>query len=247
MILERAFVGESGAAWRWFPERPLGSPGGFGGVYEALGTGGQLAAVKVIGRVKPGRQPLDARLLRREVEIGKRVQELGGAALALPVLDAAETEEELLLVMARADEALSGRELPLPEAEVIATLTDIATGLQQLHSAGIIHRDLKPANVLRHQGHWKLADFGIARDEEIGTQSATFVGWGSFPYMAPELWKLQSPGSKTDLYALGCIAYELLAGHPPYSGGPDALREAHLQGAIPDAPCDNVVLRTLIG
>jgi serine/threonine-protein kinase len=46
---------------------------------------------------------------------------------------------------------------------------------------GIIHRDLKPANVLRYAGRWKLADFGIARDQEIGTQDPTFVGWGSFP------------------------------------------------------------------
>jgi serine/threonine protein kinase len=54
------------------------------------------------------------------------------------------------------------------------------------------------------------------------------VGWGSFPYMAPELWELKSPTIKTDLYALGCMAYELLAGSPPYTGDQAALRAGHL-------------------
>ena len=54
------------------------------------------------------------------------------------------------------------------------------------------------------------------------------MGWGSFPYMAPELWELKSPTIKTDLYALGCMAYELLAGSPPYTGDQAALRAGHL-------------------
>ena len=126
-------------------------------------------------------------------------------------------------------------------------LVDIATGLQDLHSILILHRDLKPANVLRHAGRWKLADFGIARDQEIGTQDPTFVGWGSLPYMAPELWELKSPTVKTDLYALGCLGYELLAGAPPYTGDQAAIRAGHLTQAPPEAPCCDVVLRNLIG
>jgi len=133
------------------------------------------------------------------------------------------------------------------EAEVVPVLVDIATGLQDLHSIGIIHRDLKPANVLRHAGRWKLADFGIARDQEIGTQDPTFAGWGSFPYMAPELWELKSPAVKTDLYALGCLGYELLAGAPPYTGDQAAVRAGHLAQAPPEAPCGDVVLKSLIG
>lgn len=247
MAQEREFVGASGASWSWYPSRQLGTAGGFGGVYEGTGDDRQLVAVKVVPRVQPGREPLDERLLRREVEIGKRVQELGPDALALPVLDAAEDEDALLFVMERAEGALGSQPLPLSEADAIAVLAEIATGLQQLHSIGIIHRDLKPANILRHDGHWKLADFGIARDEEIGTQSATFIGWGSTPYMAPELWKLQSPTVKTDLYALGCLAYQLFVGRPPYAGDSDSMRSAHLQAPVPDVPCGNTIVRTIIG
>lgn len=246
MAQERVFAGASGVTWRWYPGRQLGTSGGFGGVYEGTGDDSELVAVKVVPRVRRGREPLDERLLRREVEIGKRVQELGPDALALPVLDAAEDEEALFFVMARAESALASRPLPLSESEAIAVLTEIASGLQQLHSIGIIHRDLKPANILRHDKRWKLADFGIARDEEIGTQSATFIGWGSTPYMAPELWKMQSPTVKTDLYALGCLAYELLAGQPPYNDGSDDIRDAHLQKSVPVAPSDNTIIRTLI-
>lgn len=132
-----------------------------------------------------------------------------------PVIDVAETDEKLFFVMARAEGgSLSGVVMPLDEASAATVMLDIAKGLQQLHSIGIIHRDLKPANVLKQLGKWKLADFGIARDEEIGTQNPTFIGWGSSPYMAPELWELKSPTVKTDLYALGCVAFELLNGHP---------------------------------
>jgi serine/threonine protein kinase len=132
------------------------------------------------------------------------------------------------------------------EAEVVSIMTDIATGLQQLHAIGVIHRDLKPANVLRHDGRWKLADFGIARDQEIGTQDPTFIGWGSFPYMAPELWQLKSPTVRTDLYALGCVGFELLTGVPPYTGDQAAIRAGHLAENVPDVPCSNAVLRNLI-
>lgn len=202
-------------------------------------------AVKVVRKQRPS-GALDDRLLRREIDIGRRVAD-SGSEMLLPVIDAADAGGALLLVMSLADGALAAASIPMGEAEVVPVLVDITTGLQDLHSAGIIHRDLKPANVLRHAGRWKLADFGIARDQEIGTQDPTFVGWGSFPYMAPELWELKSPTVKTDLYALGCLGYELLAGAPPYTGDQAALRAGHLTQAPPEAPCGDVVLKSLIG
>ena len=175
-------------------------------------------AVKVVKKQRPS-GVLDDRLLRREIDIGKRVAD-SGSEMLLPVIDAADAGDALLLVMPLADGALAAASVPMGEAEVVPVLVDIATGLQDLHSMEIIHRDLKPANVLRYAGWWKLADFGIARDQEIGTQDPTFVGWGSFPYMAPELWELKSPTIKTDLYALGCLAYELLGRLPAVHRGP---------------------------
>jgi len=242
---EVTFTGQSGMTWRYRDGKPLGTPGGFGGVYAAEGPDGTSMAVKVVKKQRPS-GALDDRLLRREIDIGKRVAD-SGSEMLLPVIDAADADDALLLVMPLADGALSADAIPVDETEVVPVLVDIATGLQDLHSIGIIHRDLKPANVLRHEGRWKLADFGIARDQEIGTQDPTFVGWGSLPYMAPELWELRSPAVKTDLYALGCLGYELLAGAPPYTGDQAALRAGHLTQVPPEAPCGDVVLKSLIG
>lgn len=245
MAKDVAFTGQSGARWRYWSDRPLGTPGGFGGVYEAEATDESPMAVKIVEKIRPCGK-LDDRLLRREVEIGRRVAD-SGSELLLPVIDVAEAEEKLLLVMVRAEGALADKPLPLDETAAIAVMTDIAIGLQDLHSIAILHRDLKPANVLVHGGRWKLADFGIARDEEIGTQNPTFVGWGSPPYMAPEVWEARRPTVKTDLYALGCVGFELLSGEPPYPGEDvAAIRNAHLVHAIPEAPTTNIVLRNLI-
>jgi hypothetical protein len=246
MADEVTFTGESGRIWRYWEARPLGKPGGFGGVYAGEAEDGFTMAVKVVRKDRP-QGVLDERLLRREIDIGKRAAEIGSSML-LPVIDAADAGDALLLVMHQADGTLSDAAAPMGEAEAVPVLADIAAGLQDLHSAGIIHRDLKPANVLRHDGRWKLADFGIARDEEIGTQDPTFMGGGTPYYMAPELWEPKRPTVKTDLYALGCLAYELLAGAPPYDGSDvAAVRAGHLTQAPPQAPCSDAVLRNLIG
>jgi hypothetical protein len=241
---EVTFTGQSGAVWRYWTTKPLGKPGGFGGVYAAEAADGSPMAVKVVKKERP-QGALDERLLRREIEIGKRVAE-SGSDLVLPVIDAADADDALLLVMSRAEGGALADAVPLAEAEAVPVLTDIAVGLQDLHSIAILHRDLKPANVLSHAGRWKLADFGIARDQEIGTQDPTFAGGGTPYYMAPELWEMKSPTVKTDLYAFGCLAYELLSGDPPYTGDLAAVRAGHLTQASPQAPCSDAVLRNLI-
>ena len=245
MADEVTFTGQSGRTWRYWEARPLGTPGGFGGVYAAEAADGSPMAIKVVATQRP-QGALDERLLRREIEIGKRVAE-SGSDMLLPVIDAADAGDALLLVMSQAEGGALAEALPLAEAEAVPVLVDIATGLQDLHSIAILHRDLKPANVLCHAGKWKLADFGIARDQEIGTQDPTFAGGGTAYYMAPELWELKSPTVKTDLYALGCLAYELLAGVQPFTGDWAAVRAGHLTQAPPQAPCSDAVLRNLIG
>jgi hypothetical protein len=197
-------------------------------------------AVKVVPR-----QHQDSSLPSREIDIGRRVAE-SGSRLLIPVIDAAETSEALILVMARADRSLRDIPVPMPESGVISVITDVAAGLQDLHSLGIIHRDLKPDNVLLQDGRWKLGDFGIARDQQLGTQNSTFLGWGTDPYKAPEIWERKSPTVKTDLYALGCMAFELLAGVPPFSGERDEARADHLMKPPPYPPTDNIALADLI-
>lgn len=158
---EVPFTGQSGKTWRYWSGKPLGTPGGFGGVYAAEGADGSPMAVKVVKKQRP-QGALDDRLLRREIEIGKRVAE-SGSEMLLPVIDAADAGDALLLVMPLAEGTLADSTLPMAESEVLPVLVDIATGLQDLHSIAILHRDLKPANVLRHAGRWKLADFGLRR------------------------------------------------------------------------------------
>ena len=244
MTNEVTFIGLSGSIWTYWPDQLLGEPGGFGRVYAGKGHDGRQVAVKVVAKNSFG-ETIDARLLRREIEIGRRVAE-SGSSMLLPVIDAAETESALLLVISRAERSLATMTTPMPELDVISVMIDIATGVQDLHSTGIIHRDLKPGNVLWHDLRWKLADFGIARDQEIGTQNPTFIGAGSHPYMAPEIWEMQSPTVKTDLYALGCIAFELLTGYPPYPGNREIARYGHLRQPPPDVPAANSILKVLI-
>ena len=101
---------------------------------------------------------------------------------------------------------------PLPVEEAVAILTQIGQALHYAHQQHIVHRDLKPENILfNNQGEALLADFGIA----VLLTTAHTTGWvglgGTPPYMAPEQFEgLASP--KSDQYALGCIAYELLTG-----------------------------------
>jgi hypothetical protein len=241
---EVTFTGESGATWRYWTDRPLGTPGTFGAVYEAESKDGTPMAVKVVTKRRPF-GTLDDRLLRREIDVGRKVSE-SASVMLLPVIDAADDGNALLLVMTRAGDPLAAVTIPMGESEAIAVMTDIATGLQDLHSAWILHRDLKPANILRHDGHWKLADFGIARDEEIGTQDPTFTVPGTPLYMAPEIWNQERLTIKTDLYALGCLSFELLSGSPPYTGDLAAVRAGHLTQAPPEVPCGNVKLKNLI-
>ena len=169
MASEVSFTGQSGSKWRYWTNRPLGTPGGFGGVYAAEAADGTPMAVKVVKKERPWGM-LDDRLLYREVEIGRRVND-SVSDMLLPVIDAADKDDALLLVMVRAGESLSAA-LPMSESDAIAAMIDIATGLQQLHTIGIIHRDLKPANVLRDHEVWKLADLGspVTRKSELRTQ-----------------------------------------------------------------------------
>ena len=238
------FTGESGAAWRYWTDRPLGTPGTFGAVYEAESQDGTPMAVKVVTKHRPF-GTLDDRLLRREIDVGRKVSE-SGSTMLLPVIDAADDGNALLLVMTRAGDSLATVPTPMSEPEAIVVMTDIATGLQDLHSAWILHRDLKPANILRHDGRWKPADFGIARDEEIGTQDPTFTVPGTPLYMAPEIWNRERLTIKTDLYALGCLSFQLLAGSPPYTGDLAAVRAGHLTLAPPEVPCRNIKLKNLV-
>jgi hypothetical protein len=129
----------------------------------------------------------------------------------------------------------------LQEPELVAYARGIASGLAFAHGSGVIHRDLKPANVLLHDGSPrvpKLADFGMARAASFANADRkAMTVLGTPPYMAPECLDPLAVDPRTDLYALGCIMYEMATGRPPFGGAtPFAVLEAHRSAAIPELP-----------
>ena len=117
---------------------------------------------------------------------------------------------------------LLAREKQLPVDDALRIAREVADALQYAHAHGVIHRDIKPENILLQGGHALVADFGIAlAAAKIGGTRMTETGMslGTPQYMSPE----QAMGereldARTDVYALGCVTYEMLAGEPPFTG-----------------------------
>lgn len=145
----------------------------------------------------------------------------------------------------------------LPWQEVVKWGVALCSALQYAHEAGIIHRDLKPSNLLIDKsGKLKLADFGIARDTDATGLTATGRTVGTFAYMSPEQVRGFPPAdAKSDIYALGCVLFELLTGKPPFSGSSaPEIMYAHIEKDPPrvtsialDCPAylDSLILKCL--
>jgi eukaryotic-like serine/threonine-protein kinase len=205
----------------WVIGEPLGH-GGFGQVFAAR-SGTTQAAIKFIPK-DPG---ADRELL---------FVDLHDVANVVPIIDSGERDGFWFLVMPRADRSLRDRldhddVLALPE--ILTVLTDVADALAALDGR-VVHRDLKPANILEVAGKWCLADFGISRYAEATTALDTRKHALSPPYAAPERWLNQRATSAADVYALGVIGFEMVAGSPPFRGSsPDDYREAHINAEPP--------------
>ncbi|MFN9291190.1 MAG: protein kinase domain-containing protein [Planctomyces sp.] len=205
--------------------------GGMGVVYRALHPEtGRTAALKIL---PPGldTDPKMQQRFEREIGILKRLQHpnivryYGGGYqggqrwYAMEFIDGGSLQDVL---------KRRGRLTPL---QVIQAGRQLCAALEHAHNAGIIHRDLKPANLLlTSQGRLKLGDFGIARDTESTALTGAGRTVGTYAYMAPE----QIHGSehidrRTDLYAAGCLLYELLCGETPFTeNNPAAMLMAHV-------------------
>jgi formylglycine-generating enzyme required for sulfatase activity len=112
------------------------------------------------------------------------------------------------------------REKTLPVDDVVRALTDVASALGHAHKRGVVHRDIKPQNVLvdDETGRCLLTDFGIARGDDSGPLTATGIVVGTPAYLAPERIMGEKSDHRADIYAVGVMAYELLAGRPPFHG-----------------------------
>jgi serine/threonine protein kinase len=122
----------------------------------------------------------------------------------------------------------------LEESRALRILGQVASALHAVHAKGLVHRDVKPHNVLLWEAgsdeeHAMLTDFGIAKALDDTHSLTGLAAIGTPGYMAPEisLGHLATPAC--DQYSLGCMAYELLAGRPPFDGDADALRRAHVE------------------
>ncbi len=126
---------------------------------------------------------------------------------------------------------------PLPQEEAVGLIRKIADGLAHCHDHGIIHRDLKPENILiTSDGQPVILDFGLALTKAAHrvTYANLSSAAGTPDYMAPEQIEGHRGDQRTDIYAVGTMLYELLAGAPPFTGDNNlAVMAQHLKGAIP--------------
>ncbi len=129
------------------------------------------------------------------------------------------------------------RESMLPLDDALRITLEVCGALQHAHQLGIVHRDIKPENILLSGDHALVADFGIARAaSEAGQQKLTQTGMavGTPVYMAPEQSTGDQVGPTADIYSLGCMLYEMLAGEPPFTGSNAmAIMAKHLMEQVP--------------
>ncbi len=158
------------------------------------------------------------------------------------VYDYGEEEGSAFLVMELVPgEALSTvleRERVLPADQVLDIITQTALALHAAHQAGLVHRDIKPGNLLiTPDGRVKITDFGIARIADQVPLTATGQVMGTVQYLSPEQASGHSASPSTDVYSLGIVAYEALAGRRPFTGESQvAIAMAQINEAPPELP-----------
>jgi serine/threonine-protein kinase len=159
----------------------------------------------------------------REIEIASRLTH----PHILPLHDSGELDGLLYYVMPFVEgESLRDRltrEQELPIDDAVRITREVASALAYAHGHGVVHRDIKPENILLSAGHAVVSDFGIARAVSAATAdnrlTRTGMALGTAAYMSPE----QATGERdvdgrSDVYSLGCVLYEMIAGEPPFTG-----------------------------
>ncbi len=200
-------------------ERELGR-GGMATVYLARDVRhGRFVAVKVF-RPEVAAALGPERFLR-EIAVAARLQH----PHILPLHDSGEVSGLLYYVMPYVEgESLRGRldrERQLPIDDALRIAREIAGALSYAHSQDVLHRDVKPENILLAGAEAVVADFGIARAMTAAggdALTATGITVGTPAYMSPEQAAGESLDGRSDVYSLGCVLYEMLAGQPPFTG-----------------------------
>ncbi|MGI8553913.1 MAG: serine/threonine-protein kinase [Dehalococcoidia bacterium] len=210
--------------------------GGFATVYRAEDT--QLGREVALKLLHPhlARDEGFVRRFRAEARAAARLRH----PHIVTVYEVGETADgRAFLIMALLEGTLLSTiiagQAPLPLQEASPIVTQLASALDYLHSQRLVHRDLKPANVMvASDGNVTLMDFGIARAVDDQTQlTATGQMVGTPVYMAPEQISNDAVGPRADIYALGVLTYEMLAGKPPFRGSVTSVIADQLNKAPP--------------
>lgn len=221
----------AGLSRRYAIAREVGR-GSMARVYLAVDQeNGQRVAIKVL-RPELALSVSAARFLR-EIQYLRTLRHRN----ILPILDAADSGELLYFVMPFADgptlRARLAKDGQLPLIDSVRIASQLADALDYAHAHNIVHRDLKPENVLFDRDLVVLCDFGIARAIVMSSTedalSSSGIALGTPSYMSPEQALFDAPiDGRSDIYALGCVMYEMLTGELPFPGaGQLALAAAH--------------------
>ncbi|HYN73653.1 MAG TPA: Stk1 family PASTA domain-containing Ser/Thr kinase, partial [Nakamurella sp.] len=220
----------------------VGDTLGFGGMSEVhRGRDlrlGRDVAVKVL-RADLARDPSFQARFRREAQNAASLNHPAIVAVYDTGDTAGETGPVPYIVMEYVDgdtlRDVLKREGPLPPRRAMEIVADVCAALDFSHRHGIVHRDVKPANImLNRAGAVKVMDFGIARAVSDGqaTMTATSAVIGTAQYLSPEQARGESVDARSDVYATGCVLYELLTGQPPFTGdSPVAIAYQHVREA----------------
>ena len=213
--------------------------GTFGRVYR--GRDRRLARWVAVKVIKPwwSEDPEWVENFEREAQLLASISDPG----IVQIFDVGHASEGLYYVAELVDgESLADRlrSGPLAQAQAVDVAEQLARALAHAHAQRVVHRDVKPANVLiAADGRVKVGDFGVARLAEGSSEGAAGSVAGTPRYMAPEQASGGATSPSTDVYGVGIVLYEMLAGHPPFQGHSMVeLAMAHVHDPPPPLPSD---------
>lgn len=216
-------------------DRELGA-GGAAVVYRARSPDGAVVALKVLRR-ELAEDAESRERFAREIRVAQEVRDRH----LVGIVDAGERDGSPYVAL----EYVPGGSLAdrlgkgILDVDGVVRLTgELAAGLEALHRRGLVHRDVKPSNVMfRDDGSAALADFGLTRAVSGTVLTTPGQVLGTLDYLAPELIRGGDPTPASDIYALGCVAFECLAGTPPFADRSLlSVGTAHLEQPAPDPP-----------